>query len=174
MPRRASMLLTTAILRQLVRPVDRTQGFKCLWYFWVALPAPPRAWVRVFRRPCLRKITFNASLRYDAALTPGTSTAALYTLPLTGVLAQAGGSEAINLDDLITNVCYERFLVPGLQLRRLTQFSGSDAGLLASLVKPRPAHFWVAVAVRCNTARTTRLCHCEVTETWEWGNEGQL
>jgi hypothetical protein len=83
---------------------------------------------------------FNRLLRYDAALTAGTSTAALGTLVLSGAIGQAGAS-AMDLDDLITLTFAP---TSGIQLRRLTQFSGTDAGLL----KPGEAkdEVWVAVA----------------------------
>ena len=85
--------------------------------------------------------TFDAILRYDADLTSGTSTAAIGTLALTGAIGQAGAS-ALDIDDLIT-VCVED-LPAGIQLRRLTQFSGTNNGLL----NPGEAKetLWVVVA----------------------------
>jgi len=71
---------------------------------------------------------FNRILRYDADLTSGTSTAAIGTLALTGTAAQLAG---LNKDDLVALTILDGTLdANGPQLRRLTQFSGTDAGLL--------------------------------------------
>jgi len=74
---------------------------------------------------------FDRILRFDADLTSGTSTAAIGVLPLTGTAAQLAG---LNKDDLvaITIDVGGTLNANGPQLRRLTQFSGTDAGLLKS------------------------------------------
>jgi len=109
---------------------------------------------------------FNRALRYDASLTPGTSTAALYTLPLTGVLAP-GGSQAVNLDDLITLTCTTAVSGTTLQLRRLTQFSGSDQSLW-QVGDPRDTAIVVAADASGVTDPNQLAVALSNTETWEW------
>jgi len=69
---------------------------------------------------------FNRLLRFDADLTDGTSIAAIGSLQLTGA---ATGLADLNFDDLITITVEDGLNVNGPQLRRLTQFSGTDGGL---------------------------------------------
>ena len=69
---------------------------------------------------------FDRTLRFDPALTAGTSTAVLARMALTGT-SDAGGLGDMNLDDLITLTLSDAGWSNGeLQLRRLTDFSGSD------------------------------------------------
>jgi|10_taG_2_1085330.scaffolds.fasta_scaffold00382_3 hypothetical protein len=74
----------------------------------------------------LNQDEFDRLLRFDADLTPGVSTAALGTLQLTG---SATGLADLNFDDLVTITVEDGLTAGNIQLRRLTQFSGSDAGL---------------------------------------------
>ena len=66
---------------------------------------------------------FNRLLQFDADLTDGTSNVALGSLVLTGTLTN------LNLDDLITITVDDGLTAGNIQLRRLTQFSGTDGGL---------------------------------------------
>ena len=84
---------------------------------------------------------FNRLLRFDADLTPGTSNVALGSLVLTG---SATGLADLNFDDLITITVEDGLDAGNIQLRRLTQFSGTDAGLRAA-GEPKN-EVWIALA----------------------------